>query len=99
MEIVMFASITLLVAVEELLDALDIELIEEDDAEYDIDEDGVIWFYDDETDSMYYYDEDLDDWAEVGEDGTVWYFDELENVYFYDDESDEWILFTDEVEC
>jgi hypothetical protein len=47
---------------------------------------------------VYYYDEDLDDWAEVAEDGTVWYFDDLDNIYFYDDESDEWILYTDEVE-
>ena len=41
---------------------------------------------------MYYFDEDLDDWAEVDENGDVWYLDEETDVlYFYDDESDEWV--------
>jgi len=91
MEIVMFASITLLVDLEELLDALDLEIVEEDDAECDIDEDGTIWFYDEESDVLYYYDEDLEDWAEVDEDDNVWYVDEEEIVYVYDDEADEWV--------
>jgi hypothetical protein len=90
-EIVMIASITLLVDVEELLDALDLEVVEEFDEEFDIDEDGVIWYYEEELDTLYYFDEDLDDWAEVDEDGEAWYVDEEEIVYVYDDEADEWV--------
>ena len=101
----MIASITLLVDVEELLAALDLEVVEELDEEFDIDEDGTIWFYDEESDALYYFDEDLDDWAEIDEDGIVWYVDESGDVYCYDDESDDWVEYDDseddeeEVEC
>jgi len=95
-EIIMIASITLLVDVEELLTALDLEVVEEFDEEFDIDEDGTIWFYDEESDVVYYYDEDLEDWAEVDEDDNVWYVDESGDVYWFDDESDDWVLFEDE---
>ena len=88
----MIASITLLVDVEELLAALDLEVVEEFDEEFDIDEDGIIWFYDEESDALYYYDEDLEDWAEVDEDGTVWYLDEETDIlYYFDDEADDWV--------
>jgi len=41
-EIVMIASIALLVDVEELLAALDLEVVEELDEEFDIHQDGTI---------------------------------------------------------
>ena len=84
--------VTLSFNLDNLLDALDLELVEEFDEEYDIDEDGIVWYYDDEIEAVYYFDEDLDDWAEVDENGDVWYLDEETDVlYFYDDESDEWV--------
>ena len=89
----MIASITLLVDVEELLAAFGLELIEDEeyDFELDCDENGVIWFYDEETDIDYYFDEDLDDWAEVDAEGTVWYLDEETDIlYYFDDEADDW---------
>jgi hypothetical protein len=91
----MIASITLLVDVEELLAALDLEIVEEFDEEFDIDDDGVVWHYDAESDTMSYFDEDLDDWAEVDEDGYAWYVDESGVVYCYDDESDDWVEYDD----
>ena len=94
-EIVMIASIALLVDVEELLAALDLEVVEELDEEFDIDEDGTIWFYDEESDILYYFDEDLNDWAEVDEDGEAWYVDGSGDVYCYDDESDDWVQYDD----
>jgi hypothetical protein len=97
MEIIMLASITLLVDVEELLAALDLEVVEEFDEEFDIDEDGTIWFYDEESDALYYFDEDLDDWAEVDEDGIVWYLDEEGDLYVYDDFIEhDWVLYEED---
>jgi hypothetical protein len=97
MEIIMLASITLLVDVEELLAALDLEVVEEFDEEFDIDEDGTIWFYDEESDALYYFDEDLDDWAEVDEDGIVWYLDEEGDIYVYDDFIEhDWVLYEED---
>ena len=96
-EIIMIATITFAFDLDDLLDSLNLELVEEEeldeeyDLELDIDEDGVIWFYDEEEDIDYYFDDDLGDWAEVDEDGTVWYVDEDEVVYYYDEESDEWV--------
>ena len=90
----MIVTLTLALDLDDLLDALDLELLEDEeyDAEYDIDEDGTIWFYDEETDTDYYFDEDLDDWAEVDEDGTVWYLDEETDIlYYFDDEADDWV--------
>ena len=93
----MLASITLLVDVEELLAALDLEVVEEFDEEFDIDEDGTIWFYDEESDALYYFDEDLDDWAEVDEDGIVWYLDEEGDLYVYDDFIEhDWVLYEED---
>ena len=93
----MLASITLLVDVEELLAALDLEVVEEFDEEFDIDEDGTIWFYDEESDALYYFDEDLDDWAEVDEDGIVWYLDEEGDIYVYDDFIEhDWVLYEED---
>jgi hypothetical protein len=61
----MIASITLLVNVEDLLDALDLEVIEELDEEYDVefdvDEDGTVWFYDEEVDEWVTYDDEEDE--------------------------------------
>jgi hypothetical protein len=86
----MIATITFAFELDELLDALDLELTEDD--EYEIDEDGVLWRYDVETETDYYFDEDLDDWAEVDEDGTCWYLDEEEGIYYcYDHDADEWV--------
>ena len=91
-EIIMIVTVTMALDLDDLLDALDLELIDaEDDAEFDVDEDGVIWYYEEESDTLYYFDEDLDDWAEVDEDGEAWYVDEEEIVYVYDDEADEWV--------
>jgi hypothetical protein len=89
----MIATITFAFDMDDLLDALDLELLDEEhDAEFDVDDDGIIWFYDEDMDVWLYFDEDLDDWAEIDEDGTVWYLDEEDDVvYYYDEESDEWI--------
>ena len=95
----MIVTLTLALDLDDLLDALDLELLEDEeyDAEYDIDEDGTIWFYDEETDTDYYFDEDLDDWAEVDEYGIVWYVDEDEVVYVYDDFIEhDWVLYEED---
>jgi hypothetical protein len=88
----MIVTINLSFDLDDLLDVLDLELVEEEEHEFDIDEDGVIWYYDEELDISYYFDEDLDDWAEVTEDGDVWYLDEETDVlYYFDDEADDWV--------
>jgi hypothetical protein len=86
----MIVTVTMAFDLDDLRDALDLELIE--DEECDIDENGVVWFYDEETDIDYYFDEDLDDWAEVDAEGTVWYLDEETDIlYYFDDEADDWV--------
>lgn len=90
----MIATITFAFDMDDLLDALDLELVEDEEYDFEIecDEDGILWFYDDEVGADYYFDEDLDDWAEVTEDGTVWYLDEETNeLYYFDDEVEDWI--------
>jgi hypothetical protein len=85
----MIVTVTMAFDLDDLLDALDLELIE--DEECDTDENGVVWFYDEETDIDFYFDEDLDDWAEVDAEGTVWYLDEETDIlYYFDDEADDW---------
>ncbi len=91
MEIIMIVTVTMAFDLDDLLDSLDLELVEEEH-EFNIDENGVIWFYEEETDIDYYFDEDLDDWAEVDAEGTVWYLDEETDIlYYFDDEADDWI--------
>jgi len=89
----MIVTVTMAFDLDDLLDALDLELLDEEhDAEFDVDEDGTIWFYDEELDVSYYYDEDLNDWAEIDEEGTVWYLDEESDIlYYFDDEADDWV--------
>jgi hypothetical protein len=100
-ELIMIVTVTMAFDLDDLLDSLDLELVDAEDnsdfeIDFDIDEDGVIWSYDEESDILYYFDEDLEDWAEVDEDDNVWYVDEDDILYFYDDESDEWIECEDE---
>jgi len=88
----MIVTINLSFDLDDLLDVLDLELVEEEEHEFDIDEKGVVWLYDEETDIDYYFDEDLDDWAEVDAEGTVWYLDEETDIlYYFDDEADDWV--------
>ena len=75
----MIVTLTLALDLDDLLDALDLELLEDEeyDAEYDIDEDlddwaevdldGTVWYLDEETDILYYFDDEADDWVEVEE--------------------------------
>jgi hypothetical protein len=88
----MIVTINLSFDLDDLLDVLDLELVEEEEHEFNIDENGVTWFYEEETDIDYYFDEDLDDWAEVTENGDVWYLDEETDIlYYFDDEADDWV--------
>ena len=89
----MIVTVTMAFDLDDLLDALDLELLdEEQDVEFDVDADGIIWFYDEDLDTWFYFDEDLDDWAEYDEDGTVWYLDEESDaLYYFDDEADDWV--------
>jgi len=47
---------------EELLDFMGYEEVEEEEYEYD--EDGVAYWYDEENEVYYWYDEESDDWYE-----------------------------------
>jgi hypothetical protein len=63
-----------------------------DDEDVVFDQDGVAWAYDADSDVWFYFDEDLDDWAEVDEDGTAWFYDEeLDMVFYFDEDLDVWV--------
>jgi hypothetical protein len=49
---------------EELLDFMGYEEVEEVEEEYEYDEDGVAYWYDEENEVYYWYDEESDDWYE-----------------------------------
>ena len=51
---------------EELLDFMGFELIEDEEVEeeYEYDDEGTAYWYDEENDVWYWYDEESDDWYE-----------------------------------
>lgn len=102
-EIIMNVTFTVVCDFDRLLDLMnfglvDVEVVEHDeDIEYD--EDGTAWYYDEELDATFYFDEDLEDWAEVDEDGVAWCVDEETGIaYYFDAEADDWVEYDESEE-
>lgn len=95
----MIVTVNMSFELDDLLDLLGFELVDDEDFEeseddtfdYEYDEDGVLWLHDHEEMISYYFDDDLNDWAEIDENGDIWYIDEEDTLFWYDEESDDWL--------
>jgi hypothetical protein len=102
-EIIMNVTVTFAYDFDELFDLLNFGLVDaevvEDDEGIEYDEDGTAWYYDEELDALFYFDEDLEDWAEVDEDGVAWCVDEETGIaYYFDAEADDWVEYDESEE-
>jgi hypothetical protein len=97
--VIMNVTYTFACNFDQLLELLDLELVDAEDDDVFYDAEGIAWYYDEEMEALFYYDEDLEDWAEVDEDGVAWCVDdETGIVYYFDEESDDWVEYEDSEE-